>query len=119
MVIQKHETVIQIFKTYTETRIRCYICIISRILADSYQMNKMEYEWHVFIESLYSDIRLSYSKNRQENFVLYSPVFCKNTEEYGAKSSWWLYVVRIKNNYKFLGAEQFFVWNVNKFRFKY
>ena len=34
------ETVIQIFKTYTETRIRCYIGIISRILADSYRVKK-------------------------------------------------------------------------------
>ena len=45
-------------------------------------MNKRE---HVFIESLYSDIQESYSKNIRENYVLYSPVFCPNTGEYGAK----------------------------------
>ena len=54
------ETVIQIFKTYTETRTRCYIGIISRILTDSYQMNKMKCGLHIFIEPLFSDIRESY-----------------------------------------------------------
>ena len=78
------ETVIQIFKAYTETRIRCYIGIISRILTDSYRMDKREYGSHVFIGSLYNDIRGSYSKNIQENFVLYLPVCCPNTGEYGA-----------------------------------
>ena len=68
----------------------------------------MENEWLVFIESLYSDICLS-SKNIQDNFVLYSPVFCKNTGEYGAKNSRRFYVVKIKNNCKLLGGEQFFV----------
>ena len=57
------------------------MCIISCILTDSYRMNKMEYGLHVFIESFYNDIRESYS-----NFVLYSPVFCPNTGEYGAKN---------------------------------
>ena len=80
------ETVIQIVKTY-RTSIRCSIGIISRILADSYQMNKTEYGLHVFIESLYNDMRENYSKNIQENFVLYSPVFCPNTGEYGAKKA--------------------------------
>ena len=42
------ETVIQIFKTYTETRMRCYIGIISRILSDLYGVNKREYGLHVF-----------------------------------------------------------------------
>ena len=79
------ETVIQIFKTYTETCIRCYSGIISRILADSYRVNKNEYGLRVFIESLYNDIRESYSKNIQKSFVLYSTVFCPNTGEYGAK----------------------------------
>ena len=65
------ETVIQIFKTYSKTRIRFYIGIISRILADLYRVNKREYWLHVFIEPLYNDIRESYSKNIQENFVLY------------------------------------------------
>ena len=32
-------------------------------------MNKSEYELHVFIESLYNDIRECYSKNIQEKFV--------------------------------------------------
>ena len=41
-------------KTYTETRIRCYIGIISRILTDSYRGNKREYGLHVFMESLYN-----------------------------------------------------------------
>ena len=79
-------TVIQIFKTYTETCIRCYIGVISRILADSYLVNKREYGLHVFIESLYNDIRESYSKSIQENFVFYSTVFCPNTQEYVAKT---------------------------------
>ena len=57
------ETVIQIFKTYTKTRIRCYIGIISRILADSYRVNKREYGLHVFIESLYNNTRENYSTN--------------------------------------------------------
>ena len=48
-----------------------------RILADSYQVNKTEYRVHVFIESLYNDTLESYSKNMQEDFVLYSSVFCK------------------------------------------
>ena len=78
------ETVIQIFKTYTKTRIRCYIGIISRILADSYRVNKREYGLHVFIESLYIDIRESYSKNIQENVVLCTTVSCPNTGEYSA-----------------------------------
>ena len=81
------EVVIQIFKTSTETRIRCYIGIFSRILTDSYKMNEREYRLHVFIESLYNDILGSYSKNIQENFVLYSPLFCPNTGEYGAKQT--------------------------------
>ena len=74
------ETVIQIFKTYTETRIRCYIGIIFCILADSYLMNKREYGLHEFIESSYNDIRESY-------FVLYSTIFCPNTGEYGVKKT--------------------------------
>ena len=80
-------TVIQIFKTYTETRIRCYIGVISRFLVDSYLVNKREYELYVFIESLYNDIRESYSKSIQGNFVFYSTVFCPNTGEYGAKKT--------------------------------
>ena len=50
-------------------------------------MNKREYGLHVFIESLYNDMRETYSKNMQVNFVLYSPVFCPNTGEYGAKKN--------------------------------
>ena len=83
------ETVIQIFKTYTETRIRCYIGIISRILADLYRVNRSisrEYGLHLFIESLCDDIRECYSKNIQKKFVLYSSVFCPNTREYGEKN---------------------------------
>ena len=57
------ETVIQIFKTYTVTRTRCYTGIISGILVDLYGMNKRECGLYVFIESLYNDIRESYSKN--------------------------------------------------------
>ena len=57
-----HTETFQIFKTYTETRIRCYIGIISRILTDSNRVNKREYGLNVFIESLYNDIRKSYSK---------------------------------------------------------
>ena len=49
------ETVVQIFKTYTETRMRCYIGIISRILSDLYGVNKREYGLHVF-SSLYAMI---------------------------------------------------------------
>ena len=80
------ETVLQIFKIYTVTRIRCHIGIISRILTDSYRMNKREYGLHVSIEFLYNDIRESYSKNIQKSYVLFSPVFCPNMEEYGAKN---------------------------------
>ena len=38
------------------------------------------------MDSLYNDILESYSKNLQENFALYSTVFCPNTGEYGAKN---------------------------------
>ena len=40
------ETAIRIFKTYIETRIRCYIGISSGILADSYRVNKRKYGLH-------------------------------------------------------------------------
>ena len=73
--------IILIVKTYTQVCIRCYIGIISRILAGLYRMNKREYGLHVFIESLYSDIGENYSKDKQGKFVLYSPVFCPNTVE--------------------------------------
>ena len=89
------ETVIQIIKTYTETRIRCYINIIFRVLIDPYRVNKREYGLRVFIESLLNDIRESYSKNIHENFVLHSTVFCPNKGEYGKKDPYvrWFYVV--------------------------
>ena len=58
-----------------------YIGIFSRILADSYRLNKREYRSHVFIELLYNEIRESYSKNIQENVVTYSTVFSPNTGE--------------------------------------
>ena len=87
------DTTIQIFKTYTETHICCYIGIISRILTDSYRVNKREYGLRVFIESLYSDIWESYSINIQEIFFLYSIVFCSNTGEYGAKKPLFLVVL--------------------------
>ena len=80
------ETVIQTFKARSVTPVRCYIGIVSRNLTDSSRLDKREYGLHVFIESLYYDIRESYLKNKQENFVLYSPVFCPNTGEYGAKN---------------------------------
>ena len=73
------------YSKHTETRLRRYIGIISRILTDLYQLNKREYGLHVFIESLYNDIRENYLENIQNNFVLYSNVFCPNTGEYGAK----------------------------------
>ena len=79
------ENVIQIFKIYTKSRIRCYIGIISRILADTYRVNKREYGLHVFTEFLYNYIRENYSKYIQEIFILYSTVFCLNAGEYGAK----------------------------------
>ena len=60
------EIVIQIFRTYTETCICCYIGIISGILTDSYRVNKREYGLHVFKESLYNDVRESYSKTIQD-----------------------------------------------------
>ena len=69
----------------TVTRIHCYIGIICRILTDSYRMNKREYGLHVFIESIYSDIQESYSKNILGNFAQYSPIFHPNTEVYRAK----------------------------------
>ena len=89
------EIVIQIFKTYTVARLRCYICIISHILTDSYRMYKGEYGLHAFIESLCNDILESYSKNIRENYVPYSPVFCPNTGEFSAKNPYsrWFYVV--------------------------
>ena len=62
-------------------------CIMFRILTDSYRVNKREYGLHVFMESLHNDIQESYSKNIQKNFVLYSTVFCPNTEEYVAKKT--------------------------------
>ena len=65
--------------------IRCYIRIISCILTGSYQINKMEYRLHVFIESLCNNIQESYPKNIKENFVLHSPIFIWNTGEYGEK----------------------------------
>ena len=49
-------------------------------------MNKREYGLHVFVESLCNDIRDSYLKNIQENFVVYSPVLCPNRVEYSAKN---------------------------------
>ena len=61
------ETVIQIYKIYTVTRIRCCIGIISRILTDSQRMNKRYHGLHVFIESIYNNIRESYSKNLRKN----------------------------------------------------
>ena len=70
-----------------------YIGIISRILTDSYRVNKREYGLRVFIESLYSDIWESYSINIQEIFFLYSIVFCSNTGEYGAKKPLFLVVL--------------------------
>ena len=73
------------YSKYTETRILRYIGIISRILTDLYRLNKREYGLHVFIESLYNDIRENYLENIHKNFVLYSTVFCPNTGEYGAK----------------------------------
>ena len=56
------ETIIQIFKTYTVTRIHCYIGIISRILTDSYRMNKSKYGLHVLTEPLYDNKRDSSGK---------------------------------------------------------
>ena len=56
------ETVIQIFKTYIVTRTRCYIGIISRILSDSYRMNKSKYGLHVLTEPLYDNKRGSSGK---------------------------------------------------------
>ena len=62
-------------------------------------MNKREYELHVFIEALYDNIPESYSKIIQNYFVLYSPVFCPNLGEYGAKKTYWrwFYVVLVQN----------------------
>ena len=81
------ETVIQIFKTYTVTLIRCYIGIVPRILTNSSRMDKRVYGLHVIIEVLYNDIRERCSKNIEQNFFMYSPVFCPNTGEYGAKKA--------------------------------
>ena len=83
------ETIIQIFN---RTRIRCYIGIIPRILADSYRVNKREYGLHVFM-----DIRENYLKNTQKIFFLYSTIL----SEYGrirckkAPYSRWFYAVYI------------------------
>ena len=75
------------YSKHTETCIRRYIGIISRILTDLYQLNKKEYGLHVFTESLYNDIRENYLENIHKNFVLYLTVFCPNTGEYGAKKN--------------------------------
>ena len=58
-------------------------------------MNKREYGLHIFIESFYSDVQQSYSKNIQEHFVQYSAVFCPNAGKCGAKNPYsrWFYVV--------------------------
>ena len=83
------ETVIQIFKTYTETRIRCYIDIISRILADSYRVNKRDkgymYSYIPYkmingkvIQEIYSKILLCiqpFTAQMQENTMPKIPVF--------------------------------------------
>ena len=89
------ETVIQIFKTYTENRICFYIGIISRILTDSYRVNKREYGLRVFIESLYSDIWKSYSINIQEFFFCIQPYSARIRQNTVQKNpySWWFYVV--------------------------
>ena len=64
----------------------CYIGIISRILTDSYRVNKSEYRLHVFIESLCNDTRQNYSKKIQSNFALYSTLFCPNKGQHGVKT---------------------------------
>ena len=94
------ETVIRIFKLYTVIRIRCYIGIIPCILTDSYWTNKRKYRLHEFMESLYNDIRESYSKNMREKYVLCSPVFCPNTGEYGAKNSVFMVLLCSRNKNK-------------------
>ena len=75
------------YSKHTETRIRRYIGIISRILTDLYRLNKRKHGLHVFIESLYNDIWENYLENIHKNVVLYLTVFCPNTGEYGAKKT--------------------------------
>ena len=72
-----------------------YIGIISRILTDSYRVNKREYGLRVFIESLYSDIWESYSINVQEIFFCIQPYSARIREDTVQKNpySWWFYVV--------------------------
>ena len=79
------ETVIQIFKRYTKTHMRCYIGIISCIQTDSHRMNKREYGLHVFIGPYTMIHKKVIQKGVQQYFVLYSPVFCPNTGENDVK----------------------------------
>ena len=61
--------------TYTETRMRCYIVIISRILADSCIHSGL----HVFIESLYNE----YGKLFKKYTGKFCSVFNRILSEYG------------------------------------
>ena len=64
-----------------ETCIRCFIGIISRILADSYPVNKRKYGLHVFIEPLYNKCRKVTQKLYRKILFciqLYSVRICKN-----------------------------------------
>ena len=100
------ETVIQIFKTYTKTRIRCYIGIISRILTDSYQVNKRKYRLHVFMESLYNE----YGKLFKKYIEKFCSAFSRIWTEYGAKKPVFTVVlcsvmeqnISIQEHYKFI-----------------
>ena len=106
------ETTIQIFKTYTETRIRCYIGIMSRILTDSYRVNKREYGFNVFTESLYNE----YGKIIQKIYrkilfciELYSVLVRGNAVQKNPYSQWFCVVsVSIhKRSLRFLTIEMF------------
>ena len=92
------ETVIQMFKMYTETRIRPYIGIVSRIYTDSNRANKREYGLHVFMESLYNDIESVIQKIYQK--ILFCIHSCSiGVREFSRKKtpySRWFYVVTVE-----------------------
>ena len=64
---------------------------------------------HVFIESLCNDIRERCSEIIQEDFVLYSPVVCPNTGEYGATKS--VFPVVLRGVYAF-GLRKVIILNI-------
>ena len=99
------ETVIQIFKTYTESCIRCCIRIISRILTDSYRGNKREYGLHVFIESLYNEYGKIIQKIYRKIFFCIQPYSVRIRENTVKKNPYsrWFHAALAFCNYVIFG----------------